>query len=142
MPEAKSENLLGKALLLGLFLHLIIVVLAPLTREARLIIQDMPLLWGKTNEERRAVMFGGKLDLVEDHEFIARCTREIPVDADVLIVSNSMGNVYILNYYLYPRKTAVDRDDLEKIHWTVHYYSPKALEMNRIEEPKKDGAFN
>ena len=130
-----------KLILVGFFLHFSIAVL-PLITEIRAVIRDLPLLWGKTNEERRTVMLEGVLDSTEDHEFIARCKREIPLDADVLIVSNSMGNVYILNYYLYPRKTSVDRSALGKSHWIVHYFTPKALEKNRIEKPRENSVLD
>ena len=130
-----------KLILVGFFLHFSIVVL-PLITEIRAVIRDLPLLWGTTNEERRTVMLEGVLDSTEDHEFIARCKREIPLDADVLIVSNSMGNVYILNYYLYPRKTSVDKSALGKNHWIVHYFTPKALEKNRIEKPRENSVFD
>lgn len=128
-----------RLILLGLLLNLL-VVCNPLIAEIRTLLKDLPLLWGKSNGERRIAMLGGMLDAVEDHEFITRCTSEIPPDANVLVVSNSMANVYILNYYLYPRKTGVDKGMLGKSYWVVHYNNPKALGMNRIEGPGGDGA--
>ena len=139
MPNPRIGNLFGKALLLGLFAHLLLGLL-PLAREARLALREMPLLWGMSNEQRRTVMLGGVLDSVEDHGFIAECEKEIPADAEVLIVSNSMANVYMLNYYLYPRKTAVAREALGESYWIVHHYSPKARGMNAITGPQENGA--
>lgn len=128
-----------KLILLGLLLNFL-AVCNPLIAEIRTLLKDLPLLWGMSNEQRRTVMLGGVLDSVEDHGFIAECEREIPADAEVLIVSNSMANVYMLNYYLYPRKTAVDREALGESYWTVHHYSPKTRGMNSITGPKENGA--
>lgn len=139
MLDTKGKNLLGKVFLFGLFLHFLLGLI-PLANEARLILQEFPLLWGKSNEERRTAILGGVLDSVEDHEFIARCNSEIPADADVLIITNSMANVYTLNYYLYPRRTGVEEKNLGQDHWTVHYFSPKALGLNNIERPQDNGA--
>lgn len=97
--------------MVGIFLHFLLV-LSPLAHEAHLIIRDLPALWGKTNEQNRIAALGGLPDSIEDHRFIVRCKGEIPPDADVLIVSNSITNVYILNYYLDPRKTNVDESAL------------------------------
>lgn len=131
--------MIRKAIVCGLFLHFLAVSM-PLFAEVRTAVQDFRLLWGKNSDERRAVMWGGLLDSVEDHEFIAGCNREIPSDADVLIVTNSMANVYILNYHLFPRKTSTGEENLDGEYWTVHYFTPKALELNRIEGPQKSGA--
>lgn len=139
MPEVRIKGLFQKILPIGLFLHFLIG-LVPFSNEVRLVLRDLPLLWGKSNEERRIDMLGGVLDSVEDHGFIAECEREIPADAEVLIVSNSMANVYMLNYYLYPRKTAVDREALGESYWTVHHYSPKTRGMNSITGPQENGA--
>ncbi len=128
-----------KLILFGLLLNFL-VVCNPLIAEIRTLLKDLPLLWGKNNEQRRTVMLGGVLDSVEDHGFIAECEREIPADAEVLIVSTSMANVYMLNYYLYPRRTAVAREALGESYWTVHHYSPKTRGMNSITGPKENGA--
>lgn len=141
MPEVRIKGLFQKILPIGLFLHFLIG-LVPFSNEVRLVLRDLPLLWGKSNEERRIDMLGGVLDTVEDHGFIARCNREIPPDAEILVVSNSLANVYVLNYYLYPRKTAVDKATLDKSYWVVHYNSPKALGTNRIERPGGVGALD
>ena len=130
-----------RLILLGLLLNFL-VVCDPLIKEIRTLLTDLPLLWGKSNGERRIAMLGGMLDAVEDHEFITRCTTEIPPDANVFVVSNSLANVYILNYYLYPRKTGVDKGALGKSYWVVHYNSPKALGMNRIERPAANGTLD
>ena len=133
--------MIRKAIVGGLLVHFLAVCI-PLFAEVRTAVQDFPLVWGKTSDERRVVMFGGLLDSVEDHEFIASCNRQVPSDADVLIVTNSMANVYILNYHLFPRKTSTDEDNLDGEYWTIHYFTPKALELNRIEGPQKRGTLD
>lgn len=130
-----------KLLIGGLILHFLIASI-PLVAEVRLIMRDLPLLWGKSNKERRIVMLGGVIDSIEDHGFIARCKEEIPLDADVLVVSNSLINVFILNYYLYPRRTNVESEALGNHYWTVHYFTPKALGLNSIEGPRQSGTSN
>lgn len=142
-PDSREKAIrqLRKIIFAGLFLQCL-TALGPIAKEMRFIARDLPALWGTTNEERRVAMFGGLLDSVEDHEFIARCKKAIPPGAEVLIISNSMGNVYTLNYYLYPRKTSVDASALGENYWIVRYFTPKALGMNKIEEPHKNGAVD
>ncbi len=127
-----------KLLIVGLVLYFLTASMS-LVAEVRLIMRDLPLLWGRSNAERRIVMLGGVIDSIEDHAFIARCQEEIPPDADVLVVSNSLTNVFILNYYLYPRRTGVDSKALGNHYWIVHYFTPKAFGLNSIEEPRQGG---
>ena len=123
-----------QAIVAGIFLHLLIgsFLLAKELNEAA---HDFPRLMGAPDEERRAVILNGVIDLIEDSRFIARCQAEIPLDAEVLVVSNLGTRVMILNYYLYPRKVVVHEEALGDDHWIVHYHAPKALGMNRIERP-------
>lgn len=133
------ERLLKKALVVGLLIHFA-AAFTPLVAEVRLMLRELPLLWGKTNEQRRSLMHWGGMASSEDSEFRARCQEEIPPDADVLIVTDSLTKVFILNYYLYPRKTGVDELLLGDHYWTVYYFPPKPLGPNRIEKPQQNGS--
>ncbi len=95
-----------RVLLAGILIHFA-VAFTPLVAEVRLMLRELPLLWGKTNEQRRALMHWGGMASSEDSEFRDRCRREIPPDADVLIVTDSLTKVFILNYYLYPWETII-----------------------------------
>lgn len=123
-----------QAIVAGIFLHLLIGSFL-LAKELNEVAHDFPRIMGAPDEERRAAIFNGTYDLAEDSHFIARCQREIPLDADVLIVSNLVTRALILNYYLYPRRAAIHEEVLGDGHWIVHYHVPKALGMNRIERP-------
>jgi hypothetical protein len=103
--------------------------------EANLALREMSLLKGKNNWGRLTGMFQGKLDSVEDYQFLARCEKEIPLDATVLVDSNSLTNVFTLNYYLYPRRMYTNADSITTPYWVVHYFTPKALDLNTIEGP-------
>ena len=138
MSAAKTISLWGKLVLFGLFVH-VFLCLGPLAKEARVVLRELPLLWGAGNEERRQTLLGGVPDSIEDHEFIARCDREIPPDADVLIKTNLPTNIYTLNYYLYPRRTGESKETLREGYWTVHYYTPKARGLNDIKGPGENG---
>jgi hypothetical protein len=129
-----GKNPVSVLLVAGLFLHFVISVF-PLAAEVRLLAREAPLLRGRSNEERRKLLLDGKLDLVEDHEFIARCQRELPIDAEVLIITNLPANTFILNYYLYPRKTSDAPETLRDGHWAIRYFTPKAAGQNVIKGP-------
>ena len=133
----KPGGRLAAVLLIGLFVHFL-VALPPLAAEVRLIAREWPLLWGKSNLERHVVMLDGRLDSIYDYEFIARCEREIPEDAEVLVHMDSPLNILILNYYLYPRKTSFDSKNLCDRYWTVHYVIPKKTGQSSIERPGGD----
>jgi hypothetical protein len=118
----------------GLILHFFLAA-KPLMEEANLALREMPLLKESNNWGRLTCMFQGKLDSVEDYRFLSRCEKEIPPDAAVLVVSNSLTNVFTLNYYLYPRKVYSTADSIKSPYWVVHYFTPKALGLNTIEGP-------
>jgi len=123
-----------RILLILILLH-VLVAAKPLGLELKRTVRDMRVLKGKDNNERLRLMLGGVLDSVEDHEFISRCAREIPPDADVLVVTNVMTNVYTLSYYLYPRKVYSSEAGPDNQYWIVHYFTPKALGLNKLEGP-------
>lgn len=131
----RVHRLLHRLLLIALVAHLL-VSLVPLAAELRMMLREWPLLWGKSNIERLVLTFGGRIDSMFDYRFIAKCQNEIPEDAEIHLISDKPTDVLILNYYLYPRKTSIDVEVLGDHHWTVHYSTPKGLDMNSIKEPE------
>jgi hypothetical protein len=137
----RVHRLLHWLLLMALVAHLL-VSLVPLAAELHMMQREWPLLWGKSNIERLVLTLGGRMNSQFDYRFIAKCQNRIPEDAEVLVISDDLGDVRILNYYLHPRKTSIDAEFLGDRYWTVHYYTPAGLDMNSIKEPETNAQRN
>lgn len=73
--------------------------------EIQLVGRETWLTRGMDNERRREVVYGNF------YRFISACNAQIPENANVLLVTDSLFEYYYVSYYLYPRRVLVNSPD-------------------------------